>query len=226
MPAVWSTDSFVEGGVKSITFFRGRLRSTEEDVEGKFGPQVQLSFYDVRDLEAADGYTCEDGEFDYFVKQSNKSNSTNGRMIKQWAEFVGANKLGPLPNCLYDIDLEWKGVEYDFGPDNNPGKALIPVKLLDGKPATGRTSTKAAPAPAPDTSDYEIPDELKVLVLEAVGEDGGTRDIIRRAVSTKPAFRKLVADAPGGLDGVLAAMVAGGHLKQDDEYYFKDEEAI
>ena len=225
MPALWNSDNFVEGGVKSISAFDGRLRSVEEDVTGKFGPQVSLEFYDIRNLEADDSFDTEDGEVTYFVKQSNKKNSTNGKMVSQWMEFASATKLGPLPNSLYDLDIHWVRAEYDFGPDNNPGKALIPVKLLDGKAAPAPTTRSASPETPARTPPVAVPGALTEAIMEALGEDGGTKDIVRRALSQKAALRKLTTDA-GGIDGVLASLVNSGDLKQDEEYYYRGPEDL
>lgn len=227
MGALWNPEQFTEGGVKSVKSFKGRLRAVEEDVEGRFGPQVQLEFYDVRDVEADDSFDVgDDGELTYYIKQSPKKGSTNGKMIKDWMDFVVAHKFGPLPNSLYDVDIAWVRAEYDFGPDNNPGKAMVPASLIEGTgtPAARKPGTTAAPAPPP--ADYEVPEELVNAVLAAVGEDGGTKDIIRRAISTKSALRKLATEAPGGLDTILSVLVAAGFLNQQDEFYIKPEDDL
>ena len=59
-------------------------------------------------------------------------------------------------------------------------------------------------------------------MTEAVGDDGATRDIIRRAVVKQAALRTKLG-AAGGLDTVLAALVENKTLSEDDGYYTKAE---
>lgn len=217
MPGVWSTDDLVEGGLASVSKFVGRLDDVEEDVEGKFGDQKELHFSDVEIIEAADDVTLEEGHYTCWVKQSNKKNSTDGRMVADWVEFAKAHDMGPLPSCFYGVLMEWDKATYEFGGDMNPGRAMIPVKLVEEggkkKSASSKSKTKTPKktAPTPPAEDdnedggSDVPEILAIAIHAAVGEDGATREMIRRAVQKKAALRTALT-AAGGLDDVLSAM--------------------
>ncbi len=133
----------------------------------------------------------------------------------------------------------------------SPGMCLVPVALVGQEaPAKGRRASAkteeepAAPprrrrraAPDPEPEDEEppategddggeptnVPSELTEFVLGIIGEDGATRDLIRRDVTKKTALRKLQT-AAGGLDTVLAHMVEAESIVEEDGTYFPNEE--
>ncbi len=230
MPGVWDVEDLTEGGLASITEFIGRLDDVEDDVEGKFGEQKELHFSDVEIIEAADDVTLDEGRYTTWVKQSNKKNSTDGKMVADWASFAAANDLSPLPTCLYGVLIRWKKTTYEFGDDMSPGRALIPVELIEtgGKKAktskktktTAAATTEAAPPSNEDEDDSDgeeaaVPAALVEVIHATIGEDGATREMIRRAVSKKQALRTALTEA-GGLDAVLEALQT---IEEDDGTY-------
>ena len=224
MPGVWEEDDFVEGGLASIEEFTGRLTDVEEDVEGKYGLQKELHYGDVEIIKAADDVTLENGRYTTWVKQSNKKNSTDGRMSADWRQFAKDHKLGALPDGFYGQLIRWEKTTYEFGDEMSPGRAMIPLELLEGdskKTSKSKTSTKAKPVkptkPADedepedsddsdDGGDSGVPEELVTIIHKTVGEDGATKDMIRRAVTKTSINRKLIAAFDGGLDAILEAM--------------------
>ncbi len=233
-PGVWDVDDLVEGGLASIEEFTGRLTDVEADVEGKFGAQKELHFEEVEILKAADDVTLEEGRYTTWVKQSNKKNSTDGKMIADWTEFAKAHDLGPLPSCFYGVLIRWEKTTYEFGDDMSPGRAMIPVELLEEGGSKAKTKTKAKtstktkasapPTEEPDTeeetvppSDSDVPEEIQKLVLDTVGEEGATKDMIRRVITKTSANRKLIAAYEGGIDGILTALE--DVLDEDDGTY-------
>jgi len=235
MPGTWNVDDFTEGGLASVEEFIGRLDNVEEDVEGKFGLQLELSFSEVEIIEAGDDVTLDEGRYTSWIKQTNKKNSTNGKMFVEWAEFASAHDLGDtLPDCFYGMLMRWRRSTYEFGDDMTPGRAMIPVELIEeGGSKTKKTKSKvvkarvpkAAPPPAKEPEDEDgeesnLPEELVNTIHGVVGEEGATRDMIRRALAKKAALRKLLADA-GGLDVVLPAME--DTLDEDDGTYTRVE---
>jgi len=227
----WNPDEFVKGGRAGIERFYGKLKEVEEDVEGDYGPQVALYFEEVRIIEAADEVDLEDGEFTDWIKQSSKQNSVNHKMVTEWVEFAKAHKLGPLPDSLYGLDLEWKKATYDYGTDRrtgealNPGRAFVPVGYAEEeKKPKGKPKGKPKDESKDESSEPagDLPDDLVEVIMGVIGEDGATRDIIRREVVKKAATRKLMSEA-GGLDKVLDAMKEAGHLTNEDEFYFAPE---
>ena len=224
MPAVWNEDDFTEGGLASVAEFVGRLTDIDEDVEGKFGDQLELHFSDVEIIEAGEDVALDEGRYTSWVKQSKKKSSTNGLMYKDWREFAQANDMGPLPSCFFGVLMRWRKATYEFGDDMNPGRALIPVELVEEGGKKKSTSTKskaktastkpAAPAAPPTTEQADeddddkgngLPEILVEAIHAAVGADGATREMIRRAVQKKAALRTALT-AAGGLDEVLSAM--------------------
>ena len=148
MPGVWNTDDLTEGGLASVAEFVGRLTDVEDDVEGKFGLQKELHFSDVEIVEAADDVTLDEGRYTSWVKQSNKKNSTDGRMIADWTEFAKAHDMGPLPSCFYGVLIRWQKATYEFGDDMSPGRALIPVEVIE-EGGTNKSGSKTKPTTAP-----------------------------------------------------------------------------
>ncbi len=233
MPGVWDTEDLVEGGLASIEEFIGRLDDVEDDVEGKYGLQKELHFSDVEIIKAADDVTLDNNRYTSWVKQSNKKNSTDGLMLKDWKAFAAAHKLGALPDAFYGVNIRWEKTTYEFGEDMSPGRALIPVELIEeggkktkAKPA--KTTAAKTPPPADDSddsdeseaggdSDHGVPEELVTIILATVGEDGATKDMIRRAVTKASANRKLITAFEGGLDAILVALEE--QLDEDDGAY-------
>jgi len=229
MPAVWNDDDFTENGLASVSEFVGRLIDVEEDVEGKFGDQLELHFEDVEIIEAADDVTLDEGRYTSWVKQSNKKNSTNGKMYQDWILFAKEHDMGPLPSCFYGVLIRWEKATYEFGEDMDPGRALIPVELIDegakSKAGNGKAgkATKAATPPPPEEhadEDTSVPEELVTVIHGTIGEEGATKEMIRRALSKKAKHRTLLSEA-GGLEDVLEAMDT---IEEDDGTYTRVEE--
>ena len=230
MSGTWNVDDLTEGGLASVAEFIGRLVDVEDDVEGKFGFQKELHFSDVEIIEAADDVTLDEGRYTSWVKQSNKKNSTDGKMIADWTTFANDHEMGPLPACFYGVLLRWRRTTYEFGDDINPGRAMIPVEVIEegGKKKPTKAKTKTTPAPAPaeseedDSEDNSVPEVLVTAIHGAVGEDGATREMIRRVVQKKAALRTALT-AAGGLDTVLSAME--DTLDENDGTYTRVEDA-
>lgn len=236
-PAVWTDDDFTEGGLASVVEFIGRLTEVQEDVEGKFGDQLELHFEDVEIVEAGDDVTLDEGRLTSWVKQSNKKNSTNGRMYTEWKEFTQAHDMEGLPDCFYGVLMRWKKSTYEFGDDMNPGRAMIPVEVMEegGKKKTNKKAGSKAPAkpsksakPAkpeppeePDDEGNGVPEILVEAIHGAVGEDGATREMIRRVIKQKAPLRKALAEF-GELDDVLTAME--DTLDEEDGTYTRVED--
>ena len=232
-PGVWDVDDLVEGGLASIEEFTGRLVDVEEDVEGKFGLQKEFHFEDVEIIKAADDVSLEEGRYTCWVGQNNKKNSTHGKMLADWTEFAKLHKLGPLPDCFYGTLLRWEKTTYEFGEEMSPGRAMIPVELVEEggseKKSKSKASTKSkskttvkAPPVDPEDSDDDsgIPAEIRELVLNTVGEDGATKDMIRRVITKTSVNRKIIAGI-GGIDSVLEGLEDA--LDEDDGTYTRVE---
>jgi hypothetical protein len=229
--APWLSDELVEGGLKGIESFKGRLVEVEEDVEGDFGMQLALHFEDVEVLESAEPIELEDGLFTTWIKQSKKRNSSNGKMLMSWETFAKAHNLMPLPKGFLGKMLEWKKEVYDYGEKVNPGSAYVPVKLLEktvgrvkviGNIAAPAAKSKSIPKqpPADEMDEGETPeiDEGLVAEIKAAIGTGATREVIKGALIRKMATRNKVS-AAGGLKVVLDVLVAQGTLTEDEGVY-------
>ncbi len=239
MPGTWDTEDFTEGGLASIEEFIGRLTDVDEDVEGKFGFQLEFHYEDVEIIEAGDDVILDEGRLTSWVKQSGRKNSVNSHMVKDMEGFAKDHDLGAIPACFEGIMIRYKRATYEFGDDMSPGRAFIPVELIkEGgksktkpKPKAGAKAGKgtknkpeAAPPPDEDEDDGEesgVPEVLVTVIHEAVGEDGATREMIRRALTKKAAVRKALTEA-GGIDAVLTAME--DTLDEDDGTYTRVED--
>lgn len=232
MPGTWEIDDFTEGGLASIEEFVGRLTEVQEDVEGKFGDQLEFHYEDVEIVEAGDDVTLDEGRLTSWVKQSGRKNSVNSRMVADMVEFAKAHDMGPIPSCFEGLLIRYKRATYEFGEDMSPGRAFIPTELIEegDKKKKSKTTAKtkgkttpAAPPPEEETEDSEesnVPEVLVTVIHEVVGEDGATREMIRRALTKKAAIRKALTEA-GGLDEVLSAME--DTLDEEDGTYTRVE---
>lgn len=246
MPAVWQEDQFVNGGLSGIEEFIGRLREVEEDVEsvfdGKPRTQMALHFYDVEIIASADPVVLENNLYTTWVGQSSRKNSTNMKMFLDWQKFHKEQGLeGSLPSALYESLIRWRKATYEFGENMNPGRAFIPVEFVEDeepqpKPAASRSrgtssTSRSKPAEAPPAEETEDSgeasdapaEEVTAAVLEALGEDGNTRDGLRRALFKTAALRAKVG-AAGGLDTVLAYVVESGQVEESEGFYYRKEE--
>ncbi|KKN77030.1 hypothetical protein LCGC14_0363690 [marine sediment metagenome] len=217
MPAVWNDDDFTEGGLASVIEFIGKMTGLDEDVEGQYGDQIELHFEDVEIVEAGDGVTLDEGRLTSWVSQSNKKNSTNGRMFADWIEFAKAHDMGPLPSCFFGVLMRYKKATYEFGQDMNPGRAFIPVEVIEegGKKTKAKKSgakasakpAKSDPPPAEEDDDEGngVPEVLVEAIHKTIGEDGATQEMIRRVIKQKAVLRKALAEF-GELGALLTAM--------------------
>ncbi len=239
-PATWNDEEFISGGLKGITKFNGQLTEIEEDIVGTYGDQMALYFDECTVLESAEEVSLEDGKYTDWIKQTNKKNSVNQMFVQHIKTFITHHKLkGGVPDALYGVDITWERLVVLEGNEDkgmSPGICLVPVALVGQEaPAKGRRASKTeedsepptrkrrATTPEPegdeDGESASIPSELTEFILGIIGEDGATRDLIRRDITKKTALRKLQI-AAGGLDPVLAHMVEGGGIVEEDGTYF------
>lgn len=158
MPAVWTDDEFVSGGLKGITKFSGQLTEIEEDVDGKFGDQLALYFDECEVLEAAEEVSLEDGKYTDWIKQTNKKNSVNQAFVNHITTFIKSHKLkGGVPDALYGLDLIWERtivIEGNEEDGMSPGLCLLPIAMSDEAPAKPAKTTKSRRV-APPADDEE-----------------------------------------------------------------------
>lgn len=246
MPAVWNDEEFVSGGLKGITKFRGQLTEIEEDIAGKYGDQLALYFDECTVLESAEEISLEDGKYTDWIKQTNTKNSKNQAFVRHITTFIKDHKLkGGVPDALYGQDLIWERqvvIEGNEEAGMSPGMCLVPIAMGEDEAPKGRRASKtegpepeakptrrrrAAAEPEdeePPATEGSIPSELTEFVLGVVGEDGATRDLIRRDITKKAAMAK-AQRAAGGLDAVLAHMVEeGGIVEEDGTFFLPDDE--
>ena len=239
MPGTWDSSEATEGGLRGITKINAKLSDVDEDIEGKFGLQEALHFYDVEVLESTDPVVLEDGKLTDWVKQSSRKGSVNIAMVKAWEEFAAANKLEwKGPDTFTDILITWEKIVVIEGNEEksmSPGRAWVPQEIVEEEAPPKRPARKAKPKNEPETpaepevepgegessSEATVVDEvLQTALLEAVGEEGATRDILRRVSVTKASLRTKTTDA-GGIDAVLAALVEADVLVEDEGLYLK-----
>ena len=203
MPAVFKTGDLTEGGLRGIKKFAGVFDSFEDDIEGEYGTQVSFHWTDATVLESTDPIVLEDGHFTTWAKQSNKKNSTYGKVLKDWESFAAANKfeLGERFAGFKGKNIVYQQKTYEFGKDATPGKGYVPVAFYDGPVA----AKPAAAAPA----------NLQDKVKEIVGAAGAEREAIRREL-LKAGLRNAVSEQ-GGVEKVLETMVASKTIAVDAE---------
>ena len=230
MPAVWGEDEFHAGGLKGISKFNGKAKEFEEDVDGKYSLQVALYFEDVEVLESTDEVVLEDGDYTDWIKQSNKTGSVNEQFALHIRDFIRANKLkGGVPNAIYGHMITWERQEVTEASDDgkmSAGLCLVPVALVDEEPPVKTTkTTKATKASAPPAEEYDDePDEndgphaeLVAFITKCIGDDGATRDLVRREVAKKTPMRNhMKAFGDGKFDSVIDALLESETLVEDD----------
>ena len=222
----WNREDFVEGGVRGVTVFDGVLAEIEEEVPGKFEKlQDVYHFRDVTITESQEEVTLENDELTYYCTHSRRKNSTAGHLAQLWMDFCEGHSLDSPPDSLYGVRATYKREFFDFGPDMNPGTGFVPIAILDGIPDTKpQTVAKVAPrkttkpAAVGSLSVDPLSDELVDTAKTTAGEDGATRDLLRRELTKKASLRSQVVTA-GGIDSVLATLVEGGYLAEDDAVY-------
>jgi len=250
MGANWKSEDFSEGGLKGIKRFTGRLENVEEDVEGKYAIQKRFDWQDVEILESSEPVVLKEGQFSDWMKQSGSVNSVDAKVVAHLEKFCADNKIkGSLPACLYELDIEWEQfiVEFDGegtdGTAMQPGYAYAPIKLV-GKaekkatPARGRKAkdapdeTESSETPEPeepessdesDSSDetvVEVPELIRDKVIEVLGEDGATRDMIVRELKKTAKLRKALGTVEDGIEAVLGAMESSHAIGSDGDFYF------
>lgn len=157
-----------------------------------------------------------------------------------------------LPDCIYDTEIRFRRevlVEGNEERNLSPGKALIPVEIVGkeskskgrSSSSKGKSSTKEEKPARSSTRSRKAKDEEEDeggdhsegqgeldsgfidFVVEAVGEYGSTRDLLRREIVKKSAMRKIMTEF-GGLDAVLEYLVEHDHITEDDGTYFQVEE--
>ncbi len=230
VPAIWNSGDATEGGLRGINIFVGKLREVEEDVEGTYGTQLALHFYDVEVEDSADPVILEEGKYTTWTKQSTKKGSSNIKMLALWEVFCKTNKLGALPGGLYDLNIRWEKTTLEFGEGMSPGTVFVPTELVEAvapvkaAPRRGRPKSEEVEdnADGPSSSENVPNDAIVKVVMATVGEDGATRDIIRRDLMKKATLRTKMT-AAGGLDAVLAYLVENGSLGEDEGFYFPGE---
>lgn len=217
-------EAYTEGGVKGVTEFIGRLEDIDEEVDGQFGPQDEWHYHNVEVVESEEDVTLDEGRYTAWTKHSTRKNSVSGRNAFMWMDFAEQHGLEPddsedsplqqIASAFKDKRIRFRRTTHDFGKDMSPGSSFVPVELMAGKKAAPKKAvTSEKPEPKGD-----IPDEITEAIIAAVGEDGATRDVIRREVVKKAALRTALGKA-GGLDTVLAKLVEGSVLYEDEGLY-------
>lgn len=203
MAAIWDSSKAIEGGFKGIKKIRAKLSNVEDDIEGQYGTQIRLTFKDVEVLESEEPVVVRDGYLQTYVKQSNRANSVNMKMLRDWELFARQYGL-TIPNGLLNKDLVWENKTYPFqGEGMSPGKAYVPI-AFSSLPSTDVPSVP----PPPD-------EELVGLIRHLVGDDGATRDIIRRELIKKASLREKL-ESMGGLERVINFMTENNLLVVSD----------
>lgn len=212
----WDDSGFTEGGMKAIMKFRGKLVDLERGIEGTYGLQVRFDFEDVEVLECSDeNFELEGDELSDWMKDSPKTSGLRYRAFRKMQEFAQEHNMGPVPSCFEDLDLVWERQEFDFGEGMSPGRAFIPVALGEDYVAPDSDDDDGSVEPTVELSDVKIPDDIRDLVVETVGDDGATSDTIKRALIKRKKIRSAVEEL-GGHDFVLSVLVVQGTLTEDE----------
>jgi hypothetical protein len=240
----FNRDAYVEGGMRGVVEFIGRLEEIEEEVEGSYGPQDAYHYYDVEVTESEEEVELEEGRYTAWNKHSIKKNSVSGKTAYVWMDFAEAHGFEPpddddltpvqqIAEAFKDRLVRYRRMTHEFGEGMNPGQSFVPVEDMEAEkkttPArrTGRTNDAAKSTPARTPRAPAKPkgpaQEVVDAVMTAVGEDGSTRDLIRRAVVKKAALRTALGEA-GGLDKVLEYLVENDKLTEADGFYAVPED--
>lgn len=219
----WRKEDFVEGGIKGVTEFIGILDEVEEEVPGKFDKLQDIyHFSDVEITASEEEVTLENNELTAYTTHSRRKNSTSGKLADIWIDFCEAHNLDAPPDSLYGVRARYQRQTFDFGPDMNPGSGFAPIDIIDEKPKKAVPDRAARPSQrASKPKDDEPPaldKELVELARDTAGEDGATRDLLRRDLTKKSSQRTKVV-AAGGIDNLLAQMVEQGYLFEEDGVY-------
>ena len=208
----WAKDDYKVGGVKGVIEFIGVLDEVEEGVMGKFEKlQDVYHFSAVEIVEAEEEVTLEDDELLAYVSHSRKANSMAGKLAVLWIDFCEANGLESPPESLYDVRCTYKRETFEFGPNMSPGSGFVPTALVVVEKPAKRTPAKEVAPPKLDKA-------LIAIAKATVGEDGSTRDLLRRELTRKAGDRTKVT-ALGGIDSVLQTMVDQEVLCENDGVY-------
>ena len=217
----WNREDFKEGGTKGITEFIGVLDEVEDEVPGKFDKlQDVYHFSAVEITQSEEDVTLENDELVTYTTHSRRKNSTSGKLAELWMDFCDAQRLDSPPDSLYGMPIRYKRETFDFGPDMNPGSGFVPVEIPDAKPSkkvrgaaqvthSGRNGKNAPPA---------LDAKLVALAVATAGEDGATRDLLRRELTKRASDRASIV-ALGGIDTYLTLLVESGDLTEDDGVY-------
>lgn len=236
MPGLWNSAEFKASGFDSIKKFKGTLTNVEEDVEGKYGPQIEMTWDNVELLEAGEEVELADDRLTDWIKQTSRKNSTNQKMVLSYEDFKKESGLkGSLERFefLIGVPCIYEREEYDFGADINPGSAYIPVEVVEDKgkrrPAAADEDKKPVKSRKPveppveeddeaeEAEEAEI-DEALVDAIKEAAEEGATPAEIKSHVNRAAASRKALA-AAGTLSDVLKALVEAEILDEEDGVY-------
>lgn len=225
MGAGWARGDFSEGGLKGVKEFSGRLVDVLEDVEGKYSLQKKFNFSDVEIIESQEPVVLKDGLYTAWLKQSSNKKSVDYHIVGAMIDFCEANNIeGELPGCLYDLNIVWKMEQFEFDGDGvdgepmKPGSGPVPLSLV-GKGSKRRTAKKPDETTTEEEAATPIPEEIAAIIKETIGEDGATRDMIRKATTSKAKNKKLVDAYPGGLDGILEALEEDHRFESESGFY-------
>ena len=114
--------------IRLIRQFIGRLDTIKEDVEGKYGPQIELHFSEVEVTQADGDVVLSDFRLISWVKQSTRKKSTHTRMLVDWETFAKDRSIKGLPDAFYGIQMRWEERNYDIG--GQTGAAFVPVEVI------------------------------------------------------------------------------------------------
>ena len=231
MGAGWARDDFSEGGLKGVKEFSGRLTNVLEDVEGRYSLQKQFNFSDVEIIESQEPVQLKDGNYTAWLKQSSNKKSVDFHIVGAMIDFCVQNNIkGELPNCLYDLNIVWKMEQFEFDGDGadgepmKPGSGPVPLSLVGEDSKRKKAKPPADEEGGAGEEAMPVDDTISAIVMETIGEDGATRDMIRKATTSKAKTKKLVEAYPGGLDGILETMEAN-HLFESESGFYSPAEA-
>jgi len=207
--SIWNPEDFTEGGFKGIKKIEAVLQDLEDGVEGKYGDQIRFDFVNVSIVESEEPVKLNDNELTEYIKESQRTGSVNQKMVLDWTAVAKELGVGPIPSCFKGVPMIWEHRTYDFGEGMSPGMAYVPVSFLDGAFTGG----------ADPEGDMEIPDALRDKIIEVLGTEGATLEMVQASVVKKKTTRE-PAKALGGIETVLAELVASETLAVDDDGLF------
>jgi len=210
--------NFITGGKQGILLFEATYAGIEEDIPNDFSEgklRARLDFHDVEILDAEEAFNLDDDTLNFYVGQSQKDNSANARLIKEWDTYAQKAGIdGVSPDVFEGMRLIWGRVRIEYGKDTNPSTIWVPV----GKPGDDIEKLKKKGTKAKKSGGG---DDLEVLfsAIVSAAEASVTTEDIKKLISAGGAdMRKLVSKG-GGQAKVLETLVAAKRLELEDGVY-------